>query len=167
MANFNLNDYVSVSERLVKFYDKYPNGSIQTEVVKIDNGFVLIKAYAYRDADDTKPCTGHAYEIEGEGFVNTTSYIENCETSAVGRALAMMGFEIKKHIASREEMQRTKKEVKTITESQENDIRALMGEVGVKEPDFLNIMKVKKISELPASKYSSVIKSLENKRGEE
>ena len=103
-GNFVLDDYVQVNERVEKFYEKYPQGSIQTEIVHLKDGMVIFKAYAYRDKEDTKPCIGHAYEKEGSSFINKSSYIENCETSAVGRALAMMGFEIKKSIASREEV---------------------------------------------------------------
>lgn len=103
-GNFDLNDYVQVNERIEKFYEKYPNGSIQTEMLHLAEGVVVFKAYAYREPGDERPCTGHAYEKEGSSFINKTSFIENCETSAVGRALAMMGFEIKKSIASQEEV---------------------------------------------------------------
>lgn len=104
-SKFNLEDYVQVNDRIIEFYKKYPNGSIQTEIISNQDGQVIIKAYAYRTPDDPRPCTGHAMEKEGSTYINKTSHIENCETSAVGRALAMMGFEIKKSIASREEVQ--------------------------------------------------------------
>jgi len=107
-GNFDLNDYVQVNERIEKFYDKYPEGSLQTEIVSNANGEVIIKAYAYRNSEDKHPTTGHAMEKEGSSFINKTSHIENCETSAVGRALAMMGFEIKKSVASREEVANAK-----------------------------------------------------------
>jgi hypothetical protein len=107
-GNFNLDDYVQVNERIEKFYEKYPEGSIQTEIVSNGNGEVIIKAYAYRNSEDKHPTTGHAMEKEGSSFINKTSHIENCETSAVGRALAMMGFEIKKSVASREEVANAK-----------------------------------------------------------
>lgn len=105
---YNLDDYVQVNERIEKFYERYPSGSIQTEIQSNENGVVIFKAYAYRDKEDTRPATGHAYEKEGSSFINKTSYIENCETSAVGRALAMLGFEIKKSIASKEEVENAK-----------------------------------------------------------
>jgi hypothetical protein len=107
-GNFNLNDYVQVNERIEAFYKKYPSGSIQTEILSNENGQVIFKAYIYRDKEDNKPCVGHAMEKEGSSFINKTSHIENCETSAVGRALAMMGFEIKKSIASKEEVENAK-----------------------------------------------------------
>ncbi len=105
MASYNIDDYVAVNERIEKFYEKYPQGSIETEIAYNDNGQVIFKAYAYRDREDNRPATGHAMEKEGSSFINKTSHIENCETSAVGRALAMLGFEIKKSIASKEEVE--------------------------------------------------------------
>lgn len=105
-------DYVPVSERLEQFYSDHPEGRILTTIVEHDaeNGFVLIRAEVYKQLDDAVPiATGHAFENRSEGYVNKTSYIENCETSAAGRALAMAGYEIKRGIASREEMEKTER----------------------------------------------------------
>src|SRR5688500_10024624 len=105
-------DYVPVSERLEQFYSDHPEGRILTSIVEHDaeNGFVLIRAEVYRQQVDVVPsATGHAFENRSEGYVNKTSYIENCETSATGRALAMLGYEIKRGIASREEMEKTER----------------------------------------------------------
>lgn len=103
--NNRLKDYVEVKVRIQKFYEKYPQGSIQTEIVRWADGVVVMKAFAYRTPEDARPATGHAYEIEGSTQVNCTSALENCETSAVGRALALLGFEIKKSVASKEEVE--------------------------------------------------------------
>lgn len=103
--------YVTVAERIEKFYEKYPEGRIITQIVEheIERGFILIRTEVYRNNDDALPiASGHAYEIKTEGYVQRTSYIEVCETSSVGRALAMAGFEVKKGIASREEMRKVK-----------------------------------------------------------
>lgn len=105
-------DYVPVSERLEHFYKDHPDGRVLTSIVEHDaeNGFVLIRAEIYRERDDAAPsATGHAFENRSEGYVNKTSYIENCETSATGRALALLGYEIRRGIASREEMQKTER----------------------------------------------------------
>jgi hypothetical protein len=73
-----------------------------------ESGFVLMRAEVYRSPDDAQPAaTGHAFEVRGESYVNKTSYIENCETGSVGRALALLGFEVKRGIASREELEKT------------------------------------------------------------
>lgn len=104
--------YVTVAERLTAFYGKYPQGSIQSELV-FDNGErVVVKALVYREPGDPCPSTGHAEEIRGAGPVNQTSALENCETSSWGRALAAMGFEVKRGIASREEMDQAEAEGK-------------------------------------------------------
>jgi hypothetical protein len=103
-------DYVPVAERLEKFYERFPDGRITTSIVEhnLESGFVLMRAEVYRSPDDAQPAaTGHAFEVRGESYVNKTSYVENAETSSVGRALAMLGFEVKRGIASREELQKT------------------------------------------------------------
>lgn len=104
-----LQDYVTVAERIEKFYEKHPTGRINTTIIEHDaeRGFILFRAEVFRNPDDAMPSsTGHAYEYRDGGYVQKTSYIEVCETSAVGRALALLGLEVKRGIASREEMQK-------------------------------------------------------------
>jgi len=104
-----LKDYVEVNVRVEKFWQKYPAGRIATEIVSWENGVIVMKASAYKDLNDAVPsATGFAYEKEGSSYINKTSALENCETSAVGRALAILGFEIKKSIASKEEVENAK-----------------------------------------------------------
>lgn len=97
-------DYAEVNQRIKAFRMVYPQGSIPTEIVSIDNGVVIMKASVLTD-DGRLLATGTAYEKEDSSFINKTSYIENCETSAVGRALGMAGFGIDVSIASAEEVQ--------------------------------------------------------------
>jgi hypothetical protein len=102
-------DYIPVAERLEKFYQEYPQGRVITKIIEHDQagGFILMRAEVYRSPDDAQPAaTGHAFEVRGESYVNKTSYVENCETGCVGRALALLGFEVKRGVASREEMQK-------------------------------------------------------------
>jgi len=109
-ARFNPDEYITVSERVEKFYEKYPNGRIITNVVELNHetGFVLMQAMVYREATDTQPsATGHASEVRGDSYINKNSFVENCETGSVGRALALLGFEVKRGIASREELEKT------------------------------------------------------------
>ena len=108
--NDRFEDYVPVAERLEKFYERFPDGRVITHIIEhnLESGFVLMRAEVYRSPDDAQPAaTGHAFEVRGESYVNKTSYIENCETGAVGRALALLGFEVKRGIASREELEKT------------------------------------------------------------
>ena len=98
--------YVEVNER-VKYFrsaDEYKGWSLETELLSNDNGMCIFKAIV-KNEDGVVKATGHAYENEGSTFINKTSYIENCETSAVGRALGMLGIGIDTSIASSEEVQ--------------------------------------------------------------
>ena len=89
--------YAMVPERVTAFRKLYPEGFIITEIVAHDGATVLMRARAgYRNSngDEIILGTGYAQEVKGKGLVNGTSYIENCETSAVGRALGMLGLGI-------------------------------------------------------------------------
>jgi len=97
-------NYAEVPQRVKAFRMLHPNGAITTEIVSLNNGVVVIKATATDEAGNILG-TGHAYEKEGNGFINKESYIENCETSAVGRALGFVGLGIDSSICSAEELQ--------------------------------------------------------------
>lgn len=94
--------YVEVNQRIKAFRMVYPDGTIETEMISNENGVCVFKATVKNI--DIVLGTGHAYEKEGSTFINKTSYIENCETSAVGRALGMAGFGIDTSVASYEEV---------------------------------------------------------------
>ena len=122
---FNLDNYETVEERLTKFWKDYPDGQIHTEILDQTAGRFIVKASVYRTEADIRPwTTGLAQEtIEGRG-VNATSALENCETSAIGRALANAGYATKGKRASREEMVKVNKvnEVKATID----DVKAKM-----------------------------------------
>src|SRR6185436_4945885 len=104
---FNPDEYITVHERIEKFYAKFPQGRILTTIVEHneETGFILMRAEVYRAPEDTLPAaTGHAYELRSAGHVQAGSYVEVCETSSVGRALALLGFEVRRGVASREEV---------------------------------------------------------------
>jgi len=92
MPKFNPNDYEIVEDRLKKFWKENPNGRVWTEVITVseDGTMVVVKAMVYTDKEDTNPVsTGIAQELKGQGgFANADAWMENCETSAIGRALA-------------------------------------------------------------------------------
>ena len=102
---FNLDDYETVEERLVKFWKDHPDGQIHTKVLEHTSARFIVEASIYRtEADPRAWTTGLAEEtVQGRG-VNATSALENCETSAIGRALANAGYATKGKRASREEM---------------------------------------------------------------
>jgi hypothetical protein len=101
-----LKDYVEVNQRVMEFWSKYPNGRIHTEILSWENGIIVMKASVYKDLLDQIPFSvGHAYEKEGVGMINSTSCLENAETSCVGRALGLGNFSAKRSIASKEEVE--------------------------------------------------------------
>ena len=102
---FNLEDYETVEERLIKFWKDYPDGQIHTKLLDQSSGRFIVEASIFRTEADARPwTTGLAEEtVQGRG-VNATSALENCETSAIGRALANAGYATKGKRASREEM---------------------------------------------------------------
>lgn len=102
-VNVQNKQYAEVHQRIKAFRCIQPNGAIVTDMLSNEGGVCIFKATVY-DEDGHILGTGTAYEREGCTFINKTSYIENCETSAVGRALGMCGFGIDVAIASAEEV---------------------------------------------------------------
>lgn len=95
-------DYAEVPQRVTAFRKLYPQGTINTELISLENGVCVMKATV--SSDGVILGEGTAYEKENSSFINRSSYIENCETSAVGRALGFAGFGINTSIASAEEV---------------------------------------------------------------
>ena len=96
-------EYVEVNERVKYFIEAYSGWSIETELLSNDGGICVFKA-TIKDESGRVVSTGHAFEKQDANFINKTSYIENCETSAVGRALGFLGIGIDTSIASGEEV---------------------------------------------------------------
>ena len=104
MSNF-AEDYIPVAERIAAFYAKHPEGSLQSEMVELSETRVVIRAYAYRTPDDIRPGIGYSsLTIPGATPFTRGSEIENCETSAWGRAIAALGFEVRRGIATAEDV---------------------------------------------------------------
>ena len=122
---FNLEDYETVEERLVKFWKDHPDGQIHTKLLESASSRFIVEASIYRTEADARPwTTGLAEEtVQGRG-VNSTSALENCETSAIGRALANAGYATKGKRASREEM--TKVAAKAAVVDQVAQVKAKM-----------------------------------------
>lgn len=92
-VNIHGKEYKTVAERVNEFHsdDRFQDWSIETEIVSMENGECVIKAFA-KDAEGRIRGTGLAHEVKNAGNINKTSHVENCETSAIGRALANIGL---------------------------------------------------------------------------
>ena len=128
MAGF-LDDYETVETRLEKFWAKFPNGRTETKLLKFDGGQYIVWSAIYRDIADSVPfATGLAEEtVQGRG-VNSTSALENAETSSLGRSLANGGFAAKGKRASAEEM--AKVAAKNVAQSAIEEAKAKMAQTG-------------------------------------
>lgn len=114
MANFNLNDYETVDERLRRFKKDWPDSQIATEYTvegQIGQSRWVVKTAIWKERGYERPdATGLAFEIDGQGgMANRTSALENCETSSLGRALGNLGYSGDKR-ATREEMEKVQRE---------------------------------------------------------
>jgi len=124
---FNLDDYETVEERLIKYWKEHPDGQIHTEIMESTASRFIVKASVFRTEADPRPwTTGLAEEtVQGRG-VNATSALENCETSAIGRALANAGYATKGKRASREEM--GKVAAKQVVQDKVQQVKAKMAD---------------------------------------
>ena len=158
------NDYAEVNQRIKAYRMVYPSGTIRTEIKCLKDGICLIKAEV-TDENGELIGTGHAYEKENSSFINQTSYVENCETSAVGRALGMAGFGIDTSVASAEEVQnaienqKEDKKVILATEKQVEILEKLMTNELKKEA--CKLVGKNNLKEFTIQEASSLIKKLE------
>ena len=139
-------DYAEVNQRIKAFRMVYPQGSIRTEMLSNENGVCVFRASAWSDTGELLG-TGHAYEKEDSSFINKTSYIENCETSAIGRCLGMCGFGIDVSVASAEEVANAIQN-QTVTQEEADSYKLPFGkhkgktlkEVYEEAPDYIEWM---------------------------
>ena len=162
-------EYAEVNERIKAFKKIYPEGCIYTELLSnefsnADGSMICIfkaKIYAANDATvNSLLATGHAYEKEGSSFINQTSYIENCETSAVGRALGMAGFGIDTSVASYEEVKNAisnqpadKKDIKIIKQMAE--------EYNKEIADICKAYKITALEDMTKAQYADCLKQFQ------
>lgn len=114
MARFNLDQYETVDDRLHRFWTDHPDGRVDTMLVSDPSADIIVfrsevwREYVYEGQPPA--ASGYAREVVGDGHVNQTAALENCETSAIGRALANLGYSPKGRRPSREEMSKAEPE---------------------------------------------------------
>jgi hypothetical protein len=172
--------YVQVNTRVVAFRKLFPMGCITTDIVsheKDDKGVsVVVMKATVTDELGTILGTGYAFEKETSSFINKTSYIENCETSAVGRALAMVGIGTDASMCSAEELvnainnqnktedkkaeaEQKKIENSVISKAKANALLARCEKDGVEPDKIAKLYKVGSISDLTEIMYSNLNKN--------
>lgn len=133
-------DYIEVNQRVLAFREMEPNGTIVTDIVSLTEGVVVMRT-TITDSEGRLLSTGYAYEKENSSFINKTSFIENCETSSVGRALGFIGIGIETSIASAEEVANAIHQQETgelATEADKEKFKAICEKLGV---DYKGILR--------------------------
>lgn len=105
-ADIKGKQYVMVNQRIKAFRKLFPNGRIETKIIEKDDNHVLMEAIAYDDEAHSL-ANGFAEEYKNGSYINKTSYIENCQTSAIGRALGQLALGVDSSMASFEEVTNT------------------------------------------------------------
>lgn len=107
---FDLSNYETVESRLLRYWEQFPDGRIETTLMNYDGESCIVRTVIWKHRDDVNPtATGYAHEIHTDRGVNMTSFIENCESSSIGRCLANMNFSKQGARPSREEMQKVER----------------------------------------------------------
>lgn len=181
MTDIKGKKYAEVNQRIKAFRMLFPDGFIKSEIVSIENGVCVMKArvgYYVVQSDKLMEVIigeGTAYEKEDSSFINKTSYIENCETSAVGRALGMAGIGMDAEIASAEEQQNAMLNqalTEKITETQVKSIRLTIKEHPEEytESGICKHFKVEKLEDLTIANLQTFLKRVnadEDRRSKE
>ena len=158
-------NYVMVNERIKAFRYVFPLGTISTEILEDDGERVTVKAYVYDGG--TLLATGHAFEVKAASYINKTSYIENCETSAVGRALGFLGFgcddslasaeEVKNAIEAQDTIKAEEKKAETLNAREVKAFRKWIAENGIDESKLCAGCKVESLEQLTLGKYRNIL----------
>lgn len=168
-TNIKGKPYVEVNTRISAFWELYPNGRIETKILSINNGICIMQASVYTDKfEDVPTATGTAYEVEGSTNVNATSFIENAETSCIGRALGIMGIGIDNSIASYEEVENAIQGQNKIDELKVASLERAISNYGITPTQVdavLNKFGYKDLNEIQVINYMKVCKELEKLKG--
>ena len=168
-------EYKTVAERVKEFHAKYNKTSITTEMIRFDDQIAIVKARVIvKDNDNTNVYTGHAYEKVGSTAINKTSALENCETSAIGRALASAGFvgtefasadEVANAIVQQQKEVTTKVESCFISGKQLSDILDIadnLKNADKRKKRILDHLKVPSFNEITTDNYTAVLNILKD-----
>ena len=158
--------YIEVNQRIKAFRMCYPEGTIETEMISNIDGVCIYRAVVKNV--DIILGTGTAYEKESSSYINKTSYIENCETSAVGRALGMCGFGIDTSVASYEEVANAvKNQEKGPVMPSEDSVRYILTNATETElKKVVEAYKINQLSELSEDQAQKTIRAINKRKAE-
>lgn len=173
-------NYAEVAQRVMAFRKVMPMGFITPQIVRLEGELVVIKATCgYYESDGSKVvlAEAHAFEIQSGSKINKTSYIENCETSAVGRALGLAGFGGTDAVSSKDEVEaamamQAENDEKWVKEQEirivsQKNVFALISKINERDrgfwPDLCNMYDIKKVSEIKNEDFPAITELARNK----
>lgn len=164
-VNIHGREYQVVAARVQQFREEHALFGLLSEVVIREGDVIVVKAWV-EDESGRVVATGHAEEDRTKSQINRTSALENCETSAIGRALASFGYG-GTEFASANEIQNSNKQHSdpVLDDDQLANIEALITETGADPNKFCTFMKVNDIPSIKQKDYDAAVKALEAKRG--
>lgn len=157
--------YVMVKDRVKAFRENFPDWSLVTEIVSMDELQVTIKASVI-DPDGRVIATGHAQEVAGSTNINKTSHIENCESSAIGRSLGAMNIGIDDSYGSADEIANAQLQQAMDAPCDENEIKRIKDLLELTDSDvgkFLAWLNIKTVDEMTKSQYARAVMQLQRK----
>ena len=157
-TNIKGKEYAEVNQRIKAFRMLYPNGSIATHIESLQDG-VVVMSCEVRDDEGKLLGKAHAYEKEDSSFINKTSFIENCCTSATGRALAYCGIGIDTSVASAEEVDNAINN-QPITKAQAKVLKDMVESKGYTVEDILKKYKLEKIEDMPGAIFGKIMQKM-------
>jgi phosphoribosylformylglycinamidine (FGAM) synthase PurS component len=169
-TNIKGKEYAEVNQRIKAFRMLFPTGTISTELISNQDGICIFRAII-ATSDGTVLGTGTAYEKENSSFINKTSYIENCETSAVGRALGMAGFGIDTSVRSAEETLNAELQQgaeKTIAKTMVEALNKSIENANIKDEVVEKILKkygYENTKEIKMKDYMNIINDFKSEKG--
>ena len=172
MSNFKTTSikgkpYVMGKDRVLFFRENYPGWAIESEMVKLSEGRCVIRTLI-KDPNGVTKSTGYAEEKEGSTNINTTSFIENCETSAVGRALGMFGIGIDASMASADEVanaiDRQEALKQKVTKSNVSALKMLAETKGSDLAKILSFYEVERVEDMTMEQWQNAMNLLNRKK---
>lgn len=165
--NIKGKEYVPVNERVKEFHAKFPYLRVLTELVSLDDNSVVMKA-TVSDMEGNVLANGYAQEDRGSSNINKTSYVENCETSAVGRALGMFGIGIDASMASADEVanaiDRQEALKQKVTKTNISALKMLADQKGSDFDSILSYYDLEKVEDMTLEQFQSAMTLLNRKK---
>lgn len=160
-------DYIPVNERVKEFRAKYPDLRVLSEIVSLDENSVVMKATVV-DMEGHALATGYAQEDRNASNINKTSYVENCETSAVGRALGMFGIGIDASMASADEVANAIERQEALKQKVDKNaisaLKLLANEKGSDLDMILSYYEVAKVEDMTLEQWQNAMNLLRKKK---